>query len=284
MTDAPEFLTVPELAELLRIKERKVYDLAASGKVPCTRATGKLLFPADDVQTWLAGKTPRKAARPNVFLGSHDPLLEWALRQSRCGLATFLDGSTDGVTKFCAGEGIATGLHLHDSETGDWNVPTVSGLCAGLDVVLITWAIRARGIVVAGDKSQAIKAVADLAGKKIATRSPQAGTATFFEHVTRDVPEMTKVGPYHSEQDAVLAVSEGAADATLGLETVARQFGLGFVPVVDERFDLLVDRKAYFEAPMQTLLAFCQSEDFRKRAATLGGYDLSDLGKVRWNA
>lgn len=49
-----EYLTVRELAELLRLKERKVYDLAASGAVPCSRATGKLLFPANEIRTWIA--------------------------------------------------------------------------------------------------------------------------------------------------------------------------------------------------------------------------------------
>ena len=48
-----QYLTTRELAELLRIKERKVYDLAASGEVPCSRATGKLLFPREAIDAWL---------------------------------------------------------------------------------------------------------------------------------------------------------------------------------------------------------------------------------------
>ncbi|WP_407943286.1 helix-turn-helix domain-containing protein [Mangrovicoccus ximenensis] len=50
-----EYLTVRELAELLRLKERKVYDLAASGELPCSRATGKLLFPAAEIRAWIEG-------------------------------------------------------------------------------------------------------------------------------------------------------------------------------------------------------------------------------------
>jgi excisionase family DNA binding protein len=86
-----EYLTTKELAGLLRIKERKVYDLAASGQVPCSRATGKLLFPRRAVEAWIASKSSGpvvETSRPDVFLGSHDPLLEWSLRESRCGLAT----------------------------------------------------------------------------------------------------------------------------------------------------------------------------------------------------
>src|SRR6056297_2175322 len=127
MTDHPdltqhEFLTVRELAELLRIKERKVYDLAASGDVPVSRATGTLLFPRRELEAWIAsastGGTPAPAApRPAICLGSHDPLLEWALRQARCGLASFFDGSLDGLDRFRAGEGMAAGLHLHDVQS-----------------------------------------------------------------------------------------------------------------------------------------------------------------------
>ena len=116
-----EFFTTKELAEFLRIKERKVYDLAASGKVPCSKAMGKLLFPRAEIEAWVAsqqvGPQPVTvpAARPNVFLGSHDPLLEWALRESRSGLAMYFDSSLDGLNRFEAGEGVATGLHLYEA-------------------------------------------------------------------------------------------------------------------------------------------------------------------------
>ena len=75
----------------------------------------------------------------------------------------------------------------------------------------------------------------------------------------------------------------GDADVTLGLESVARSYGLRFVPLVQERFDLLVDRKAYFDPAMQDLLAFCHDPAFRQRAESLGGYDLADFGRVVWN-
>ena len=61
-TELPDYLTTSELAELLRIKERKVYQMAASGKIPCTRATGKLLFPRKEVESWLEGKASQAFA------------------------------------------------------------------------------------------------------------------------------------------------------------------------------------------------------------------------------
>jgi len=90
--------------------------------------------------------------------------------------------------------------------------------------------------------------------------------------------------PARTETDVAEAVRAGRAEAGLGLESVARQHGLDFIPLVDERFDLLVCRRFYFEPPFQALLDFAAGEVFRDRAAELGGYDVSECGRVRDNA
>lgn len=288
----PEYLTTRELAELLRIKERKVYELAASGEVPVSKVTGKLLFPERAVRAWLeeARSGPRgdaAAARPAVFLGSHDPLLEWALRESRCTLATYFDGSLDGLERFCLCGGIATGLHLYDPATNDWNVPAVARRCAEEPAVLVSWATRRRGLIVRDADRGAIGSLADLAGRRVAPRQEESGAQVLFAHLSAEAgiaPEALEAAPIaRSEADAALAVARGEADAAFGLEALAAQFGLAFVPVSEERFDLLVDRRAWFEPPMQRLLAFCRSNGFTEHAAHFAGYDISDLGTVRWN-
>jgi molybdate-binding protein len=63
---------------------------------------------------------------------------------------------------------------------------------------------------------------------------------------------------------------------------MARQYNLDFLPLVSERYDLLIDRRAYFTAPVQALLAFAGRPAFADRAAALGGYDHSEAGTVRW--
>lgn len=280
-----EFLTVPELADLLRIKERKVYDLAASGSVPCTRATGKLLFPEAEVRAWIeSNQTGRKVDRPAVFLGSHDPFLEWALRQSECGLATYFDGSSDGLKRFAADEGIATGLHIPGAN--GWNTEAVQAECGQKNAVLISWAARSRGLVLGKGVTRDVRGIADLEGLRVAGRQASSGTAVLFARLLREAgsPRVHQGTIFHSEQDAVLAVADGEADVAFGLQAVARQFRLDFVPVVEERFDLLIDRKAYFEGPMQTFLKFCRSDAFRERAANQSGYVFDRMGDVVWNA
>ena len=175
-----EYLTTRELADLLRIKERKVYDLAASGDVPCSKAMGKLLFPRHAIEAWLAESSSgmeRYAARPlpKVFLGSHDPLLEWALRESDCGIATFFDGSSDGLARFANREGLATAMHLYDAGGNAWNLHAVKTRFASMPVVLTGWAKRLRGLIVNKANRDGIGAIADLRKRRVAPRQAGSG-------------------------------------------------------------------------------------------------------------
>lgn len=292
-SDLNDYLTTRELAELLRLKERKVYDLAASGKIPCSRATGKLLFPRQAIESWVKDHatgvdTNAKAARPNVLLGSHDPLLEWAIRESRCGLASILDSSLDGVSRFRNAEGIACGMHVFDSGQSEWNRPLIESEFGGQSVVLIGWAKRQRGIIINRKNIDKIARLEDLCGLKVIPRQPEAGSqvlldALLAKHATNS-GDINWASPARSEVDAVVAVQEDKADATFGLATLATQYQLGFIPVIEEQFDLLVDRRAWFEPAWQTLLGFCRTPEFSSRANELIGYDTGELLSVRFNA
>lgn len=287
-----EYLTTKELAELLRIKERKVYDMAASGNVPCSRATGKLLFPRDAIDAWLEnhasniGNTSKP--RPLVIIGSHDPLLEWALRESRCGLASYLDSSLDGLDRFEQGDGIASGLHVFDMESNDWNTPLVNSRFAGSAVVLVEWAKRDRGLIVRSDQVEQYQSLKDIENKIAVPRQPEAGSQVLLEALMTeqsiDVEGVQWTDAARSEMDAVVDVLEGKADVTFGLATLAAQFRLGFIPVIEERYDLLVDRHAWFEPTWQNFMHFCRSGAFSNRAKELTGYNLAQQFSVHFNS
>src|SRR5438128_2209910 len=89
----PDLLTTDEAATYLRLSERKLYELVAQGAVPCTKVTGRWLFPRSALDRWvtaglIAPAALTHVAAPPIVGGSHDPLLEWALRESGCGLAS----------------------------------------------------------------------------------------------------------------------------------------------------------------------------------------------------
>lgn len=289
----PEYLTTKEVAELLRIKERRLYDLASAGEIPCTRALGKLLFQRTQIEAWLArhgtGSAPASGITfPRVILGSYDPLLEWALRESGSGLATFFDGSLDGLDRFANREGIASGVHIYEPEGDDWNRPVISARFANEFVVLVEWAWRQRGLIVPPGNPKNIKGISDLKGKRVVPRQAQAGSQHLLTHLLKKAGLTDEVfaatQPVRSESDAALAVAEEQADAAFGLLSVARQLRLDFVPIISERFDLLVQRSEWFEEPFQRLFEFTNSSAFREKIANADGYDFSGLWRVHFNA
>jgi excisionase family DNA binding protein len=290
----PEFLTTKEVAALLRIKERKVYELVAAHAIPVSRVTGKLLFPRAMIEAWVwqqaecQGGIEGLHRRPPVLAGSHDPLLEWALRQSGSELAAFFDGSLDGLGRLAAGQAIAAGLHVYEPETEDWNRGHIARAMTGMPVVLIEWAGRVQGLVVPPGNPHGIAGLGELAGRTLIPRQERSGSHLLLEHLMRkEGLERTRLEllapPARSEADVALAVAEGKADAGFAVETVARQFRLGFVPLFRERFDLAVWRRDYFEPPLQKLLGFARTAAFAQRSAELGGYDIAGLGRVHYN-
>lgn len=288
----PDYLTTREVADLIRLKERKVYDLVATGAIPCVRVTGKLLFPRALVEAWLAshaeygGGVETLQPRPKICAGSHDPLLDWALREAGTELAVAFAGSLSGLDRLARGQAQMAGLHI--AEAGGWNIGHLTRALPGQPVVLIEWARRQQGLIVAPGNPLGLKRIADLKGRRIIGRQREAGAFVLLEKLLGEVG--LAIGdldlapaPALTEADVAAAVAEGRADAGLAIATVAHQYRLGFVPLAVERYDLAVWRAAYFDEPVQRLLAFARTPRFAERAVALTGYDVSGLGTVHYN-
>ena len=292
-TDNSEFLTTKEVADLLRIKERKLYDLVSAQEIPCVKATGKLLFPKTELMHWIRTGEIRsvsatEASRPNVISGSHDPLLEWAIRESGCGLAMQFDASLSGLDVFEKHKSLASGLHVLNPNAEAWNTHAVQTRFAKSNVVLLKWATRQQGLIVAKGNPCKISGVVDLPKVKVATRQTGAGGMILFEHLLAEnglnLDQLNITETCRTENDTIAAVASGNADAAPGLQALALQFGLDFVPTRKEQFDLLVCRKAWFDAPFQTLVKFTNTATFKSKAKQFEGYDTTALGTVVWNA
>ena len=234
-------LDTREIAAYLRLKERRVYDLVRKNALPHVRATGKLLFPKAQIDAWLAAKsgTPvRASGAPPIVAGSHDPLLEWAVRDSRCGLAVLACGSSAGLERLAGGEATVAAMHWLDRTSGDYNVPLVRERMAASDVVVIEWAKRAQGLLLRAGNPLHVRSLADLAKKhaRIARRQPEAGSHHLFLHLL----ERAKIDPrkltwlprhFLAETDLAAAIHDGLADAGVAIEAAARAQGLSFIPL-----------------------------------------------------
>lgn len=294
MQPASELMTTAEVAEYLRLGERKIYELVRDQVIPCVRITGKLLFPRQAIDLWVMNhlEGDERLARevPAVLAGSHDPLLEWAVRASESELALLLNGSVDGIRRLLGNHARVIGFHLIH-EDGTFNDPLRCGLGGMRDLVVIEWARRTQGLIVAPGNPLKIHTIGDLArpGVRVVRRQQEAGADVLLRHLLEKggIPLSSLAVLAHpalSHDDLALEVRNGHADCGLGVETSARRQGLEFIPLCQERFDLAMRRRAYFETEVQALLGFARTQAFAAHAGTLGGYDLSGQGRVWYNA
>lgn len=291
-----QLLTTAEAAAYLRLKERKIYEMVADGTVPCTKVTGRWLFPKAELDHWLASSISRPAgtARPDpapIVSGSHDPLLEWALRESGSGLATLAVGSEAGFSRFVAGETIAAAIHLHALEdvAADANVAALRSRNDLRDAVMIAFCRREQGFLLAPGNPLKLGTIEDIRKKRVrvAVRPKGAGAQLFLLALLHraEIPfdELAAIGPAcPTGPDIAQAIRAGRADTGIATRGVANAAGLGFSPIVWEPFDLVMRQRDYFQSPLQTLLKFLHSHELAARAREFGGYDLSAAGTVRF--
>jgi putative molybdopterin biosynthesis protein len=286
-----DYFTTEELADFLRIKSRKVYDLVSKDLVPHSRVMGKLLFSKIEISNRISGNKSEDIqlkSIPIVLLGSHDPLLELAVKNSKSGIAMSFDGSTQGLERFKLNEGFVSGLHLYDNDENIWNIPIVKKQLSDKAVVLIEWAKRERGLIFKENNNIKNISIENYKGKRLVRRQIGSGSEIYLQYILRtynlshDDFKRTEIA--YSENDAVHLVLSDKADVTLGLKSEAKKYQLGFCPIITERFDLVVDRKFWFEKPFQDLLNFCKTSDFKEIASNLDGYNIIDLGKVHFNS
>jgi putative molybdopterin biosynthesis protein len=291
-----EMMTVHEIADYLRVKERKIYDLITQKQIPCTRVTGKWLFPRHLIDLWLMNNSEtslqdlRFKMVPEILVGSHDPLLEWTLRETASTMAMQTTGSLEGLSRFSAGEAMVCAMHVLDVETGEYNVPVVKQTLQDADIVVLEWAWRGQGLIVARNNPLAIQNLADLLAKqpRLVTRQNGSGSRILLAHLLEksgiaenklNIIDMLA----RTEMEVALAISGGRADVGMAVSSVAKQLHLDFIPLAKERFDLIMRRFDYFEPPIQKMLAFCRSVAFADKAKEFGDYDISGLGRVVYN-
>jgi excisionase family DNA binding protein len=290
----PDLLTTDEAAAYLRLSERKLYELVANGAVPCTKVTGKWLFPRAALDRWLVAglvlPALAQAVAPPIVGGSHDPLLEWALRESGSGLASLPEGSEAGLRRLARGEIAAAAIHVHrlDGDDEAANLDAVADAPGLHDVVVIACARREQGLVLAPGNPLQLCDIAGVAASRarLALRPQGAGAQLLLlallarAGLAFDALALVKpVCP--TGADIAQAVRSGRADCGIATRAVAQAAGLDFVPLTWERFDLALHQRDYFRPGLLALCKFVRTAAFRDRAAELAGYDVSEAGDVR---
>lgn len=290
-----QLLTTAEASAYLRIKERKLYELVANDAIPCTKVTGKWLFPRADLDRWLLAGMARPlgvvpADPPPIVGGSHDPLLQWALIESRAGLAILPEGSEAGYRRFLNGEVIAAAIHFHDLENlgKDANIEVVAKEPTLYDAVLVHFCSRDQGLIVAAGNPLGLNGIPDIKRRnaRMAVRPEGAGAqqlllALLRQHqiAVKDLQEalVAPTGP-----DIAQAIRAGHADCGIATRAIATGAGLDFLPLITERFDIIMRQRDSYRTPLTRFLELLRQPAFAERAAELGGLDVSRSGSIRW--
>jgi putative molybdopterin biosynthesis protein len=294
-----EFLTTSEAADYLRLGERKLYELVTAGAIPCSKVTGKWLFPRHELDLWVLSGLARpqgmiSADLPPIVGGSQDDLLEWGLRESGSGLASLNEGTTRGVERLQRGEAIAAAIHFHGSEVStneDANVATLRRLAGLHDAVLVGVTRREQGLLLAPGNPKNLNSLSDVlsSGAQVAMRQPGAGAQLLLEALLARLGASAKSlrrrePPCLTGPDLAATIRAGHADCGIATRAVAKSAGLDFVPLLWESFDLLMRQRSYFRPNMQALIGFLRDNRFKQRAIEMSGYDTTGAGEIRFAA
>ncbi|MCK9276273.1 MAG: helix-turn-helix transcriptional regulator [Syntrophales bacterium] len=285
-----DMLTTKELAALLRLNEKKVYELVREGIVPHVRIAGKWLFPRKHVMRWIDENVERE--KDLHVVGSDDILLGRLLTHySRENIPRSIAyyaavGSMEGVAALSQGKGQACCAHILDIETGEYNIPFLSRTLTDMNYVVVNLWYRKQGLIVKKGNPLGIRNIVDIAEKKarFAGRNKGSGTDVLFEYlmfrdsIQKESLKITNIVDSHLEVASKVFFDE--ADAGLGIEYVTHPLGLEFIPLKDERFDLIVPKELWAANAMVRIKEYLHPGYIVKISKNIPGYNLKDTGKV----
>lgn len=287
------FLTVREVAEHLHLNEKKIYALVKEGAIPATKAAGKWLFPRRLVDEWLLESTHGGVLADRLIVGgSDDPLLTAAVAELAARLqgsalvALAPTGTRLGLALLSQRRANVCGIHWGPAAAADRrHAQLVRGFPGFRDWTMVRLARREQGVLLGAAAAGAAE-LGSLVAPSVrwAMRQEGAGSQHFLSLALTErglaVDDASVVGLALTERHAAASVAQGRADCAPGVRSAAAEFGLGFLPLGWECFDLVLPKAVYFRNLFQQLLDVLRGAPTGGLAAALNGYDLEPLGRV----
>jgi len=264
-----------------------------------TRAAGFLRIP--DTVEGVTEEKPQRVTllisrkgveRTLVVVGSHDITLDVMANllkkyDPEMALASTNVGSLGGLLALRKGNAHLAGSHLLDTETGDYNTSYIRRYLPGVEVKLMNLVYREQGLIIARGNPRGITGLGDITRPDLSFVNRQAGSGTriLLDWRLKQLGlDPRSISGYEREEYTHMAVAvdvlSGTADAGMGIYAAAQALGLDFLPVITERYDLVIPA-VHFEGPLvQTLLRIISSDEFKNQVMALGGYDVRETGTL----
>lgn len=295
-----DLLNTRELAKYLDINEKKIYSLIFDKALPATKVTGKWLFPKQLVDYWIENHIQNFPALENklqtfkeclIIVGSNDILLGNILSLLHEKYSNFLPlyssiGSMRGINALKKGLCHICAAHMLVKDEEEYNFDYLKDNC-GKEFTFINFAYRVQGLIVAPNNSKGIKGILDLGRSDISIVNRQIGTGTRFlldYELEKNHIDSQHIKGYDqiclSHLDVGIEILSGRADVGLGIQSIADMLNLDFIPVREERFDLIVDKQLFFDPKIQTLLTFLRSQEVIDYSKRFKGYRIKQMGNI----
>jgi len=293
-------MNTKEVAEYLGINEKQVYALIKAGSIPCTRVTGKWIFPKHLIDEWIdssARHTPerKQSAGPGnriLAAGSNDPVLDLLISQNNSENFSIFScniGSTQGLEFLKESKSDIAWCHLFDPESKTYNIPYIASHLADKKIAVVHLFYREIGILVSPDASKKVKKIEDLtSGIHFINRQKGSGIRIFLEHNLKKAGvNPTAIEGYQNEVNTHfeigLSILSGKADAGISTVAISKLMDLPFIPLARESFDMVIGKDTFFEKGIQLFIESLQSKKFRKTVEPLGDYSFVDSGKILYS-
>jgi putative molybdopterin biosynthesis protein len=291
--------------EYLRVTLGRVGERLVAAPLPrgagvltsLARADGLVLIPAGE-QGAEAGsqvevrlyRSPQEIERTIVITGSHDltiDLLAQSLAQSGIHVSAANVGSVGGLVALGRGEAHLAGSHLLDPESGEYNLPAIRKYLSGQEVVAVGFVERQQGLMLPAGNPKEIRGVEDLARPDVrfVNRQRGAGTRLLLDHLlsTRKIDPGLIHGYLREEYThlaVAAAVQSGRADCAIGIRGAAEALGLAFLPLAEERYDLVLLESTFVSGVVAPLLALLEDQSFRAAIDAVPGYQTRPMGRI----
>ena len=295
--------TPDEVAQLFQISKHTVYELIKRGELQAFKIGNKMRIEQAELKRYKEMmKAPVKNSQepkttttvnsiPIRLSGSHDFLVEHFSRKAGSVLNLQIQpsfiGSLEGLMMLYRGQCDIAAVHLLDPASQEYNLPFIQQLFVYESILVMRFARREQGFIVAKGNPKSIFDFNDLTRKDIQFINRQKGAGTRFlldSKLSSHGINPSNINGYGDEEwnhlSAASFISRGIADVTFGIQSAASRLGLDFVPVAKEKFDLVFRFTEENKQSLTELIHYLQSASFRDSLTDLEGYDIQDLGKI----
>lgn len=300
--------TTEEVAKRLKVSKLTVYDLIKKGDLPSYRVGRQMRIDASDLERYITemktGKIQADSSSIQVInqtnksdsciISGQDLSLDMLTKHLENHLKApnilrAYQGSLTSLIQMYQGKGDIVSLHLFDGDTGEYNIPYVKRILVGQPCIVINLLSRTSGFYVQKGNPKRIKTLHDLcdASVQFVNRERGSGIRVLVDEQLRinGVSKKSIVGYDWEESNHIGVASQvanGKADVGIGAEKVAQIVNIDFVPLIQERYDLVILKTEENTALIETVKEVLQSPEFQNELRAIGGYDISKTGKIMY--